>query len=124
METSILRNNKKLLGLFDDDTSIDMDILTHINSVLSVLKQVGMQVPTDLLVEDANATWGDLINSSENLALVRSYIYVRVRLLFDPPTSSFALSSFQKLSSELEWRIHVLTDPPFKTSLDGVEVDP
>ena len=124
METSILRNIKKLLGLFDDDTSFDMDILTHINSVLSVLKQVGMQVPTDLLVEDANATWGDLINSSENLALVRSYIYVRVRLLFDPPTSSFALSSFQNLSSELEWRIHVLTDPPFRMSLDGVEVDP
>ena len=69
METSILRNIKKLLGLFDDDTSFDMDILTHINSVLSVLKQVGMQVPTDLLVEDANATWGDLLNSSENLSV-------------------------------------------------------
>lgn len=124
MEDSILKTIKKLLGLLQDDTSFDLDITTHINSVLSLLRQIGFPIADNFMVTSEAATWSQLVGSAKNLDLVRTYIYLRVRLLFDPPTSSFGLDSMQKQAAESEWRLHVLTDPPFVTTTAVVEPDP
>ena len=124
MEDSILKTIKKLLGLLQDDTSFDLDITTHINSVLSLLRQIGFTIADNFMVTSEAATWSELVGSVKHLDLVRTYIYLRVRLLFDPPTSSFGLDSMQKQAAEFEWRLHVLTDPPFVSTITVVEPDP
>ena len=124
MEDSILKTIKKLLGLLQDDTSFDLDIVTHINSVVSLLRQIGFAVADDFMVTNEATLWSELVASAKNLDLVRTYIYLRVRLLFDPPASSFGLDSMQKQAAEFEWRLHVLTDPPFVPTIVVAEPDP
>ena len=105
---SILVSIKKLLGLEEAYTYFDTDIVMHINSVLSVLTQLGVGPPQGFSIQDASATWDDFLGEdTTGLDAVRSYVYMRVRLMFDPPTSSAAMDSMSKIISELEWRIHV-----------------
>ncbi len=115
MEPSILKSIKKLLGLSVDDTSFDEDVLTHINSVLSTLAQIGASPSSGaLLVQGNDETWDLLIEGRENVHLVKSYVYVKVRLMFDPPTTSFAIQALERIAEEYEFRINILEDV-FKT---------
>lgn len=107
---SILTSIKKLLGISKEDTSFDTDIIIHINSVLSVLTQIGVGPPEGFSIEDDTAIWTDFISDSTNLELVKSYVYMKVRLLFDPPASSSATETAKGLISELEWRINVVAE--------------
>ena len=105
MADSILTTTKKLLGFDADYTEFDLDIITHINSVLFSLNQLGVGPSDGFIVEDETATWDQFIGT-DKIASVKSYIYIKVRLLFDPPSTSFAQASFQKQADELEWRLN------------------
>lgn len=107
---SILTSIKKLLGIEEDYVHFDADIIMHINSVLSILTQLGVGQSEGYSIKDANATWDEFITNPAKLELVKSYVYLKVRLMFDPPSSSSAIESMKQLISELEFRIIVAVE--------------
>lgn len=121
---SILDSTKKTLGLSPDYDVFDPDIIMHINTVFSFLNQIGVGPSEGFMIEDATTTWDQFITDSR-LNSIKSYIYLRVKLLFDPPATSFVLSAMKEQIQELEWRINVYressTDPSLVNSdvIDG-----
>ncbi|MCI6805910.1 MAG: hypothetical protein MR912_10015 [Prevotella sp.] len=111
METSILDSIKKLLGIPSEVTEFDTDILIHINSVFSILTQLGVGPSSGFSIEDSSAEWSDFIGDDARLSDVKSFVYLKTRLLFDPPASSAAMDAMNRMASELEWRINVSVDP-------------
>lgn len=107
-DESILASIKKLLGISEECTGFDTDIIVHINTVLAALNQIGAGSEDGFAVSDASAKWSDFLGGNSRLNLVKSYVYVRVRLLFDPPASSAVLDSLKRAADELEWRISIL----------------
>lgn len=108
---SILISIKKLIGIEPDYMHFDTDLIIHINTVLSVLYQLGIGKKA-FSIADSTATWEDFLGDSiENLNDVKTYVALRVRLMFDPPSNSSATESFKQIISELEWRINVTVDP-------------
>ena len=85
---SILTSIKKMLGIAEEYEHFDMDLIIHINTVLSVLAQLGVGSSQGFAIQDKNATWGDVIPAGMNLELIKSYVFLKVRLLFDPPSNS------------------------------------
>ena len=110
METSILTSIKKLLGVAEDYTEFDEDIITHINSVFLNLTQLGVGPEEGFMIEDDTAVWEDFIDDSIQLQAVKTYMYLKVKLLFDPPLSSSVTESFTRMIAELEWRLNVAVD--------------
>lgn len=103
---SILDTTKKLLGFESDYTAFDLDIITHINTVFSTLQSLGVGPPEGFMITDKEAVW-DEFTGLENMNMVKSYMFMRVRIMFDPPTTSFHLESLNKQAQEIEWRLHV-----------------
>ena len=110
METSILTSIKKMLGVAEDYTEFDEDIITHINSVFLNLTQLGVGPEKGFMIEDDTAVWEDFIDDSIQLQAVKTYMYLKVKLLFDPPLSSSVTESFTRMIAELEWRLNVAVD--------------
>ena len=110
METSILTSIKKMLGVAEDYTEFDEDIITHINSVFLNLTQLGVGPEEGFMIEDDTAVWEDFIDDSIRLQAVKTYIYLKVKLLFDPPLSSSVTESFARMIAELEWRLNAAVD--------------
>lgn len=110
METSILTSIKKMLGVAEDYTEFDEDIITHINSVFLNLTQLGVGPEEGFMIEDDTAVWEDFIVDSIRLQAVKTYMYLKVKLLFDPPLSSSVTESFTRMIAELEWRLNVAVD--------------
>ena len=110
---SILTSIKKLLGITEEYTHFDADLVMHINSVLMILTQLGVGPAEGFLIEDETSVWNDFIPESTPVKLesVKSYIYLKVRLLFDPPSSSAVMESINRMTNELEWRLNVAVDP-------------
>ena len=111
MDSSILTSIKKLLGIAEEDTSFDQDIIMHINTVFAILSQLGVGPANGFSIEDDGAIWSDYLGNATNLELVKSYIYMKVRSMFDPPTSSILADAMNKNIGELEWRINTTVDP-------------
>lgn len=111
---SILNTIKKALGLDPSYDVFDTDIVMHINSTFATLNQLGVGPEEGFSIEDASATWQDFLGLGETnkLLSVKSYMYLKVRLLFDPPTTSFAIDAMKKNAEEYEWRLNVQTDKP------------
>ena len=109
MPESILDSTKKVLGIESDYTAFDIDIIMHINSVFSTLQQLGIGANHEesFAITGKDEMWEDFIGTEKNVNAVKSYMYLRVRLLFDPPATSFAQDSMQKQAQELEWRLNV-----------------
>lgn len=107
MSDSILNNTKKILGIAEDYNAFDPDIIIHINSVFSVLHQLGIGPDNGFMIEDASVTWNDFIGNDNRLNAVKTYVYLRVRILFDPPTTSYLINAMNEQCRELEWRINV-----------------
>lgn len=108
---SILTSIKKLLGISEEYTSFDQDIIIHINYVFSILtQQLGVGPSSGFSIEDGSATWSDFIEDSTKFELIKTYIYMKVRLVFDPPTNSVVMESIKNTISELEWRITAIAD--------------
>ena len=107
---SILVSIKKLLGIAADYTHFDPDIIMHINSAFSVLTQLGVGPPEGFRIDDDAKTWNDFISDTIRLDAVKSYVYLKVSLMFDPPASSAVLSAKERQISELEWRLNVAAE--------------
>lgn len=110
MTDSILNTTKKLLGIAEENTEFDLDIILHINSVFTILTQLGVGPNKGFFVTDNSATWSDFIPEGEMMEAVKSYMGCKVRMLFDPPTSSATMQALQNMCNELEWRLNVLCD--------------
>ena len=107
MEGSILDDVKKILGLSSDYNAFDLDIITHINSVFSTLQQLGIGPEQGFSISDKNNNWDEFVTNDNGYNAIKTYIYLRVRLLFDPPATSFHLESLNQQVKELEWRLNV-----------------
>lgn len=109
---SILTSIKKLLGIEEDYTHFDTDIIMHINTVLMVLNQLGVGPAEGFIIEDSGARWTDFIPEATPIKLdaVKSFVYLKVRLLFDPPQSSTHIESINRQISEYEWRLNIAAD--------------
>jgi hypothetical protein len=107
VDLSILTSTKKILGIVEADENFDLDVLTHINAVFSTLNQLGIGPEDGYMIEDKTATWDAFLGSDKRLNSVKTYVYLRVRLLFDPPTTSYLISSLQEQLKEIEWRLNV-----------------
>lgn len=110
MDESILTSIKKLLGVNEDYDYFDQDIIMHINAAFMVLTQLGIGPSEGFLITDDTDTWSDFIDDSTNLGSIQSYVYMKVKLMFDPPQNSFTVDSMTKLVNELEWRLNVAAD--------------
>lgn len=108
---SILTSVKKLLGIAEDYEHFDTDIIIHINSVFGILTQLGVGPATGFSIQSKDAVWGDFISDDTKLEMVKTYVSMRVKLLFDPPLNSSVTTSMEKTISELEWRLNVAVDP-------------
>lgn len=106
MEQSILISTKKILGIADDYTVFDLDIITHINSAFSTLTQLGVGPAIGFMIEDSEAEWANFIGIDLQLNVVKSYVFLKVRMLFDPPTTSYLITAMEKQIEELEWRLN------------------
>lgn len=104
---SILTSIKKLLGITEDYTHFDADIIMHINSAFMVLSQLGVGPSGGFTISDASAVWSDFLPSGHNLEAVKSYVFLKVRLLFDPPQSSAVMEAMKQSIAEFEWRLNV-----------------
>jgi hypothetical protein len=107
MEQSILISTKKILGIAEDYTVFDLDIITHINTAFSTLTQLGVGPAAGFMIEDETAVWDDFTVDDFQYNSVRSYVFLRTRLLFDPPTTSYLITAHEKQIQELEWRLNV-----------------
>lgn len=104
---SILTSIKKELGIEAEYTHFDPDIILHINSAFLAIKQLVEGWDTPFKITDDSATWADLPVPIDELANIKSIVFYRVKLAFDPPTSSFLVDSIHRMSSEDEWRLNV-----------------
>lgn len=109
VEDSILLSIKKLLGMDPIEfTQYDTDLIIHINTIIEFLNQLGVDIPEGFKINDENALWSDYLNKPEYNDIkdsIKNYIYLRVRLVFDPSTNSSLLNSINDTIKELEWRI-------------------
>lgn len=117
-DASILDTIKKMLG--DDlmDTAFDVDIIVQINSALFILRQVGLNIPDGFIVTGTEQTWKDLLGTNYNLEIIKSYIYLKTKLVFDPPASATVFNAYEKTIAEYEWRIEHETDA-LKNNIGG-----
>lgn len=109
---SILTSIKKLHGIPEDYTHFDTDLIIHINSALATLPQLGVGPANGFSIQDKTATWDSVLLVRKDLDNIKTYIYLKVRLVFDPPTSSAVIEAYKAQIAELEWRINVAVDPP------------
>jgi hypothetical protein len=105
MENSILLSTKKILGIAPDYLVFDLDIITHINSSLSIVNQLGIGPMGGMSIDDETTEWDDFDIPQNQLSLVRTYIFLRVRMLFDPPGTSFLIDAMTKQIQEHEYRL-------------------
>ena len=111
---SVLTSIKKMLGITDEYEHFDEDILTNINMVLFTLNQIGVDSTSGIFIVDKNTTWSDVIPNEVDIGCIRTYVYLKVKLIFDPPLSSSALDAINRTINELEWRINIQVDSGVK----------
>lgn len=107
---SILTSIKKLLGIAEEDDHFDPDIIMHINSVFMILTQMGVGPSTGFSIEDEMTTWSDFADNMIQIEAIKSYIAMKVRLMFDPPTNSSHITAMNSSITELEWRLNMAVD--------------
>lgn len=110
MEASILTSTKKILGMAEAYTAFDLDIITHINATFVVLNQLGIGPPEGFMIDDEVATWDAFNVPTMQLSLVKTYLYLSVRMLFDPPATSFLIEATNSQLRQYEWRLNVLRE--------------
>ena len=109
---SIFISTKKMLGIAEEDKSFDEDIIMHINSVFSILNQLGVGPSDGFVITGEDETWDEfLVDDKKNrLQLIKSYMYQRVKIIFDPPSTGVLNEALERQIKELEWRIYVQSD--------------
>ena len=109
---SILTSIKKLLGITEEYENFDQDIIMHINSAFMILNQLGVGPKSGFSINNKSSTWDEFIPESSNLEAVKTYVHLKVKLMFDPPLSSTVIEAIKSQINELEWRLNVSVDPP------------
>lgn len=107
---SILRTIRKMIGPDETYTHYDTDLIIHINSALAVLTQLGVGPSEGFFIQDESATWNDFLGNDPKLEMVKSYVYMKVKLAFDPPSSSAVIDSMNRSISEFEWRANMAAE--------------
>ena len=110
MEDSILKSVKKVLGVEATYTAFDLDILIHINSVFSTLHQLGIGPEDGFAIEDDTAMWTSFLADDPRLNSVKTYVYLKVRMFFDPPQTSYLVDALDRQAKEFEWRLSVVRE--------------
>ena len=116
-ENSILISIKKLLGIDKDYVQFDQDIIININSALMSLMQLGVGPQSGFKIRGEEETWNDFIGERIDFESVKTYIYLKVRLIFDPPQSSYLIENIKEQLKEIEWRLNFQVE-----STEGMEV--
>lgn len=107
MDESILTSIKKLLGITEEYEHFDSDIIMHINTVLVILMQLGVGPEKGFIISDKSAVWSDFLPDDKNLEAVKTYVHMKVKLLFDPPLSSVVMECMNRMINEMEFRINI-----------------
>ena len=109
---SILQSIKKMLNVHGDDHNFDTDIIILINTTFVTLHQIGVGPTNGFAITGKDETWDDFIADADDISInsVKTYIYLKVRLVFDPPTSSSVMEAINKNINELEWRLNVMAE--------------
>lgn len=118
---SILASIKKLLGIDPSYVHFDDEVIININSIFMTLTQIGIGPEGGFSITDATAKWSDFLPDISKLEGVKTYIYLKVKLLFDPPSSSFVLESIQKQIAEFEWRLYTQAELDAVAPIEVVE---
>lgn len=105
MLDSVLLSTKQMLGISPEDTSFDVNVIMSINTALTILMDLGLTEVEDQIVTSDKMTWDELLGGRTDIEYVKTYIYQKVKMIFDPPTSTAAIDAMQRSISELEWRI-------------------
>lgn len=111
MESSILRTIKSMLGPDSDYEVFDQDIIVFINSALMTLSQLGVGPEEGFRITGYSETWDDFFGEKTDIEAVKSYMYMKVKLAFDPPVNSSVASAYNDQCREFEWRLNVAVDP-------------
>lgn len=107
---SILTSIKKMLGITEEYEHFDSDLIMHINSVFMILTQLGVGPPSGFSIRDKTSIWKEFVSDETKFQLVKSYMHLKVKLLFDPPLSSAVMASMEKMIAEAEWRLNVAAE--------------
>ena len=107
---SILTSVKKMLGIAEDYEHFDPELIMHINTALNILSQLGVGPEEGYAIESSDDPWTDFIGEGALLEMVKTYVYLKVKLMFDSPAASAVIESYNRQISELEWRINVMVD--------------
>lgn len=118
---SILTSVKKMLGIAEEYTHFDADIIMHTNSVFMILHQLGVGPDEGFYIEDETAAWADFLGDPTILQMVKSYMYMKVRLLFDPPANGTVMKAIEQSISEAEFRLNIAVDNGGITSSSGAK---
>lgn len=110
---SILTSIKKLLGIAEEHDQFDVDIILHINTALMTLRQLGVGPQDGFMITGDTETWIDYLGDTKLLESVKTYVYLKVKMVFDPPTSSFVLEAMNRQAQEYEFRLNVEVDKGF-----------
>jgi hypothetical protein len=108
---SILNSIKKLLGITEEYTHFDEDIVIQINSAFSTLNQLGVGPESGFQIEDASTTWSEFLGNDPRLNFAKTFVQIKVKLAFDPPTSSALMDSYNRQLDELTWRLSIVNNP-------------
>ena len=111
MEESILKTIRKMIGPSVSYDVFDTDLITHINTAFFNLYQLGVGPTKPFKITGEEETWDDFMEGATDLEAVISYVYMKVRLIFDPPTTGYLVTSYENMIKELEWRLNVAVDP-------------
>ena len=103
---NVLQTIKKVLGIANEDSSFDHDIILYINSTIGILHQLGVSEDITDVIIDQDTIWTELFGERDDLEIVKTYIGFRVKSMFDPPTNSAAIEALNRIISEFEWRIN------------------
>lgn len=107
MSDSIVVTIKKMLGLEDAYTPFDTDIKVYINSAFMILTQMGVGPKEGFSVKDYNEKWSDFLTNEVRLESVKTFVYLKVKMMFDPPTNSFVMDAMNREADQLLWRLNV-----------------
>lgn len=121
MTSSILNSTKKILGMDFAYTPFDTDIITHINAAFSVLNQLGIGPTDGFMIEDDDADWEDYDVPMSWMSLIKTYIYLKVRMVFDPPGTSYLIEAMQKQIDEYENRLSIYRETALRQLLNETE---
>lgn len=123
MEESILKTIKQLVGCPDDFEQFDLDLTIHINSAFATLTHLGAGPKEGYRITGVDNKWSEFEEDAQKLSLIKDYVYIKTRLLFDPPTSGSLMDSLKEQLKEMEWRLYMLYDPISEDDKEGKSDD-